>query len=68
MDTQLVRKVPPATYDGLDPVSGPITGDYQMVEEGYISERGSVFDMIDDNTVEFDMAHRLIGRVVARSF
>ncbi|MFH1685730.1 MAG: hypothetical protein ABH983_05500 [Candidatus Micrarchaeota archaeon] len=41
-------------------VSGPIDSNMQLVEEGYISERGSVFDMIDDNTVEFDMAHRLI--------
>ncbi|MBU0527890.1 hypothetical protein KKE92_05385, partial [Candidatus Micrarchaeota archaeon] len=53
-------EAPPATYDGVDPISGPIDQGYQFVEEGYISERGSVFDMIDSNTVEFDMAHRLI--------
>ncbi|MBU1681911.1 hypothetical protein KKE38_03760, partial [Candidatus Micrarchaeota archaeon] len=46
-------------YDGNDPVSGPVQGGLEFVEEGYISERGSVFDMIDDNTVEFDMAHKL---------
>ncbi|MFH1685350.1 MAG: hypothetical protein ABH983_03515 [Candidatus Micrarchaeota archaeon] len=49
----------PGYYSGSEP-SGPVTPGVGMVEEGYISERGSVFDMIDDNTVEFDMAHRLI--------
>ncbi|MCI0564972.1 MAG: hypothetical protein MN733_41425, partial [Nitrososphaera sp.] len=27
--------------------------------ENYVSERGSVFKLIDDNSVEFDMAHKL---------
>jgi len=30
-----------------------------MVEEGYVSERGSEFKTIDSDTVEFDMAHKL---------
>jgi hypothetical protein len=40
-------------------LSGPVTSGTEMVEEGYISERGSVFNLIDDNTVEFNMAHKL---------
>ena len=43
--------------------SGPVTQGLEMVEEGYISERGSVFESMDNNKVEFDMAHRL-GRAV----
>ncbi len=39
--------------------TGPVSPGTEMVEEGYISERGSVFELIDDNTVEFDMAHKL---------
>ena len=46
-------------YDGAEPVSGPVDGGLEMVEEGYISERGSVFESIDDDRVEFDMAHKL---------
>jgi len=45
-------------YDGTT-VSGPVDGGLELVEEGYISERGSVFESMDDDTVEFDMAHRL---------
>jgi hypothetical protein len=39
--------------------SGPVTCGVEMVEEQYISERGSVFESIDSDTVEFDMAHTL---------
>jgi hypothetical protein len=46
----------PTYYNTL---SGPVTPGIEMVEEGYVSERGSVFELIDDNTVEFDMAHKL---------
>ena len=42
-----------------DPISGPVEQGTEIAEEGYISERGSVFSLIDDNTVEFDMAHKL---------
>ncbi|MFH0737523.1 MAG: hypothetical protein V1827_02410, partial [Candidatus Micrarchaeota archaeon] len=42
-----------------DALSGPVDSCMEMVEEGYISERGSKFKLIDDNTVEFDMAHKL---------
>jgi len=40
-------------------VSGPVKRGVEMVEEGYISERGSKFKSLDDDTVEFDMAHAL---------
>lgn len=39
--------------------TGPVTPGMELVEEGYISERGSQFKLIDDNTVQFDMAHKL---------
>ncbi|MFH0885021.1 MAG: hypothetical protein V1861_04885, partial [Candidatus Micrarchaeota archaeon] len=39
--------------------TGPVTSGIEMVEEGYISERGSVFKTIDEDTVQFDMAHKL---------
>jgi len=39
--------------------SGPVSTGMEFVEEGYISERGSEFKTIDDNTVEFEMAHKL---------
>jgi hypothetical protein len=45
-------------YCGVE-MSGPVSEGFEMVEEGYISERGSVFEMIDDTSVEFDMAHKL---------
>jgi hypothetical protein len=48
----------PALYGGAVP-SGPVQGGTEMVEEGYVSERGSVFKVIDDDTVQFDMAHKL---------
>ncbi len=38
---------------------GPVTDGVEMVEEGYVSERGSVFKSLDENTVQFDMAHKL---------
>ncbi len=45
-------------WDG-GPTSGPVDSGVELVEEGYISERGSVFRRIDADTVEFDMAHKL---------
>jgi hypothetical protein len=39
--------------------SGPVESGMSMVEEGYVSERGSVFNQIDNTTVTFDMAHVL---------
>ncbi|HSB47409.1 MAG TPA: hypothetical protein VLD37_05320, partial [Candidatus Bilamarchaeum sp.] len=39
--------------------SGPVDDGLEVVEEQYVSERGSVFKTIDDNKVEFDMAHKL---------
>ncbi len=48
----------PNFYDGTIP-TGPVTGGMEMVEEGYVSERGSVFKTIDESTVQFDMAHKL---------
>ncbi|HSB46785.1 MAG TPA: hypothetical protein VLD37_02140, partial [Candidatus Bilamarchaeum sp.] len=44
-------------FDGK--ATGPVTDGMEVVEEQYVSERGSVFKTIDDNTVEFDMAHKL---------
>ncbi len=46
------------TSTGVD-LSGPVNRGVEMVEEGYISERGSKFKSLDDDTVEFDMAHKL---------
>jgi S-layer like family, outer domain len=43
-----------ATY-----VSGPVNSKLELVEEGYVSERGSKFKSIDDRNVQFDMAHKL---------
>ncbi|MFH0884619.1 MAG: hypothetical protein V1861_02835, partial [Candidatus Micrarchaeota archaeon] len=48
-----------AGFYGGPITSGPVTEDMEMVEEGYISERGSVFKTIDEDTVQFDMAHKL---------
>jgi hypothetical protein len=45
-------------YDDYD-VVGPVEKGCELVEEGYVSERGSVFEMLDDDTVEFEMAHKL---------
>ncbi|MEW6035838.1 MAG: hypothetical protein AB1529_04455, partial [Candidatus Micrarchaeota archaeon] len=42
-----------------DALSGPVNSGIEVVEEGYVSERGSVFKVIDDDTVQFDMAHKL---------
>jgi hypothetical protein len=39
--------------------SGPVQGGFETVEENYVSERGSVFKLIDSNSVEFDTAHKL---------
>ncbi|MEW6748798.1 MAG: hypothetical protein AB1295_03770 [Candidatus Micrarchaeota archaeon] len=39
--------------------SGPVSSGMEIVEENYVSERGSMFKSIDDDTVEFDMAHKL---------
>jgi hypothetical protein len=39
--------------------SGPVVPDMEMVDTGYISERGSQLKTIDDNSVVFDMAHKL---------
>jgi len=39
--------------------TGPVTPGTEMVEEGYISERGSVFKSMDSDSVEFSMAHKL---------
>ncbi|MFH0885221.1 MAG: hypothetical protein V1861_05930, partial [Candidatus Micrarchaeota archaeon] len=44
-------------FDGE--ATGPVTGGMEMVEAGYISERGSVFKTIDEDSVQFDMAHKL---------
>lgn len=46
-------------YDAGGIVSGPVEQGVETVEEGYVSERGSEFKLIDDNSVEFDMAHKL---------
>ena len=54
----------PNYYSGTETV-GPIpaSSDYALVEEGYISGRGSIFDTLDDDKVEFQMAHKL-GKAV----
>ncbi len=52
-------KAPANAYDGADPISGPVNSGFETVEEGYISERGSVFDAMDDDKVEFEMTHTL---------
>ncbi|NYZ74245.1 hypothetical protein H0O00_03820, partial [Candidatus Micrarchaeota archaeon] len=48
-------------YDPADTgiPTGPVTPGTEMVDEGYISERGSEFKSIDSDTVEFSMAHKL---------
>jgi hypothetical protein len=45
-------------YAGPVP-SGPVQNGVEKVEENYVSERGSEFKRIDDNSVEFSMAHKL---------
>ncbi len=57
MNMQFYCTAGPCAFDGIP--TGPVTPGVELVEEGYISERGSVFELIDDNTVEFDMAHKL---------
>ncbi len=57
MNMQFYCTAGPCVFDGIP--TGPVSPGVEMVEEGYISERGSVFELIDDNTVEFDMAHKL---------
>jgi hypothetical protein len=44
---------------GEDDPTGPVENGIEMVEEGYISERGSVLKSIDDDSVQFSMAHKL---------
>ncbi|MEW6722464.1 MAG: hypothetical protein AB1324_04330 [Candidatus Micrarchaeota archaeon] len=44
---------------GAIDLSGPVDHGLELVEEGYVSERGSQFSSIDDDSVEFDMAHQL---------
>ncbi|MEW6035976.1 MAG: hypothetical protein AB1529_05160, partial [Candidatus Micrarchaeota archaeon] len=46
-------------YGSAGEVTGPVNSGLEVVEEGYVSERGSVFKVIDDDTVQFDMAHKL---------
>lgn len=45
-------------YEGPSP-SGPVEGGMQLVEAGYVSERGSVFTGLRDDVVEFLMSHVL---------
>lgn len=52
-------KVPADAYDGVQPIDGPVDSGIESVEEGYVSERGSVFTTMSENKVEFDMAHTL---------
>jgi hypothetical protein len=46
-------------YDPSGEITGPVTSDLEMVEEEYVSERGSKFESIDKTRVEFDMTHKL---------
>ncbi|MBU0591660.1 hypothetical protein KKD40_05560 [Candidatus Micrarchaeota archaeon] len=39
--------------------TGPVSPGMEMVEEDYVSERGTHFKSIDADSVEFDMAHEL---------
>ncbi|MFH0737901.1 MAG: hypothetical protein V1827_04715 [Candidatus Micrarchaeota archaeon] len=48
----------PVYYSG-PLATGPVTSGTEMVEEGYVSERGSKFKVIDNDTVEFSMAGKL---------
>ena len=40
-------------------VSGPVNSNTELVETGYISERGSEFQSMDDRDVDFQMADKL---------
>lgn len=54
-----------AVYSGSDysGVSGPVDRGFHMAGEGYTSERGSQLVSVDNNRLQFRMAHRL-GRCV----
>ncbi len=39
--------------------SGPVNGKTELVETGYISERGSVFQSMSDRAIQFNMATQL---------
>jgi len=56
-------------YYGGDPVVvGPVSGGVEFVEEGYVSERGSVVGRVGSSSVEFLIAERVAkGRWVIRS-
>lgn len=46
-------------YYGSTIPSGPVDEDLGMQDEGYITERGSVFKSLDDDVIQFDMANTL---------
>ncbi len=52
-----------ATPSDYSVPSGPVTRGMEFVKEGYISERGSVFERIDDKEVEFSLAHKVVKAV-----
>jgi hypothetical protein len=49
----------PGYYCAGGAVSGPVTPNTELAEEGYISERGSEFKSMDDRSVQFNMADKL---------
>ncbi len=46
-------------YNESVTVTGPVNGGVERVEDNYVSERGSEFNSLDDDTVSFTMAHKL---------
>jgi hypothetical protein len=49
----------PGYYDGAGTPSGPVKSGTERVEENYVSARGSIFQSKDDDSIEFDMSHKL---------
>jgi len=46
-------------YYGGPLSSGPVSSGMELIEEGHISERGSTFMTMSNNTVDFEMSHTL---------
>ena len=46
-------------YCAADKKTGPVTSNSELAEQGYVTERGSTFQSMDDRTVQFQMAQKL---------